>query len=536
MVKTPRIRRAVVAGLLAAVFFAFSSASVASAHASLDNSAPASGATVATSPPQVVLDFDETVETALGFVHLYDSSGERVDGVSNLRQDGSDDSIVRVDLPTLDNDTFVAAYRVISVDGHRVDGAITFKVGEGAPDDVSGVVADALAGGRDDAGVDVAMQIVRIVGYLALALVLAGLFFGLGTTLAVRRWLIIGNAMLAASSLAVLGLQGALIAGDSLGGVFSSDSLDAVLGTRVGEAILVRAIIAVVLLLVAVAWRSPSFMEHPVVRVASVIGFIGLPATYAFGGHAAAVSPLALSVVLSMWHVASVATWFGGLVVLVADGSARTPEHVGWFSKRAVVMVPVAVVTGAAQTLVLTDSVRDLSDLTYGKWLVGKVILVLVMLLSAAVVRKRFIASGVSSLRGVLAAEMAIGLLVLAATSGLVAEPPRDTTGGAPFSTALVQGDIITNVTVSPARVGSVEMHVIISPPGGSLQPVDDARARLSLPSREVPPVEVELLAVGPNHYVGTTQIPFAGEWKLDVIVSVDANNEVLFTTNVKIS
>jgi hypothetical protein len=46
----------------------------------------------------------------------------------------------------------------------------------------------------------------------------------------------------------------------------------------------------------------------------------------------------------------------------------------------------------------------------------------------------------------------------------------------------------------------------------------------------------VELLAVGPNHYVGTTQIPFSGEWKLDVIVSVDANNEVLFTTNVKIS
>jgi copper transport protein len=164
------------------------------------------------------------------------------------------------------------------------------------------------------------------------------------------------------------------------------------------------------------------------------------------------------------------------------------------------------------------------------------VVLVLVMLLSAAVVRKRFIASGVSSLRGVLAAEMAIGLLVLAATSGLVAEPPRDSTGGAPFSAALVQGDIITNVTVSPARAGTVEMHVIISPPGGSLQPVTDSRARLSLPSRDVPPIQVELLAVGPNHYVGTTQIPFSGEWKLDVIVSVDANNEVLFTTNVKIS
>lgn len=529
--KTSRYLWAVLAGLVVAVF----SVSAASAHASLDNSAPPSGATVATSPPQIVLDFDEPVETALGWIRLYDSTGGSIE-VSNLRRDGSDSSIVRVDVPTLGNDTFVAAYRVVSVDGHRVDGAITFKVGEGAPDDVSGVVADALAGGKTDAGVDRAMQVSRLVGYVGLALVLAALFFGLGTSLSVRRWLLWGGGLLAASSLSVLGLQGALIAGDSLTGVFSTESLDAVIGTRVGEAILARGIVAVVLLVLALVWRSQSFAENPVVRVAFVVGFVALPATYAFGGHAGAVSPLVLSVMLSMWHVAAVATWFGGLVVLVVDDSARTNDHVAWFSKRAAVMVPVAVVTGAAQTLVLTDSIRDLPDLGYGTWLVGKVMLVLVMLLSAAVVRKRYLASGVTSLRAVLVVEMAVGLLVLAATSGLVAETPRDTSGSAPFSTALVQGDIITNVTVSPARTGSVEMHVIVSPPGGSLQPVSDARARLSLPSRDVPPIQVDLLAVGPNHYVGTTQIPFAGEWKLDVIVSVDASNEVLFTTKMKIS
>ena len=529
--KVSRFLLALVAGFLVALV----TSSAASAHASLDNSAPASGATVATSPPQIVLDFDEPVETALGYIRLYDSAGAEIE-VSNLRNDGADASIVRVDLPTLDNDTFVAAYRVVSVDGHRVDGAITFKVGEGAPDDVSGVVADALASSGDDAGVDIAMQVVRIVGYLGLALVLAAIFFGLGTTLAVRRWLVVGSAALSVASAALLGLQGALIAGDSLGGVFSAESLDAVLGTRVGEAILARGVIAVVLLVLAAAWRSAAFMENPVVRVAGVVGFIALPATYAFGGHAGAVSPLVVSVMLSMWHVAAVGTWFGGLVILLADSAARNDDDVAWFSKRAVFMVPIAVVTGAAQTLVLTDSIRDLPDLTYGKWLIGKVVLVGVMLLSAAIVRKRYLASGASSLRGVLAAEMAIGLLVLATTSGLVAEPPRDTMGGAPFSTALVQGDIITNVTVSPAKVGSVEMHVIVSPPGGSLQPVADARVRLSLPSRDVPPVQVDLLAVGPNHYVGTTQIPFAGNWKLDVIVSVDANNEVLFTTNVKIN
>ncbi|MEY2628063.1 MAG: CopC domain, partial [Actinomycetota bacterium] len=51
---------------LVAVFIALPAFS-ASAHAVLDNSVPASGATLAESPPQIVLDFDERVETAVGF-------------------------------------------------------------------------------------------------------------------------------------------------------------------------------------------------------------------------------------------------------------------------------------------------------------------------------------------------------------------------------------------------------------------------------------------------------------------------------------
>ena len=64
--KIPRFLWALVVGLVVGLGIS----SAASAHASLDNSAPASGATVATSPPQIVLDFDEQVETALGYIRL----------------------------------------------------------------------------------------------------------------------------------------------------------------------------------------------------------------------------------------------------------------------------------------------------------------------------------------------------------------------------------------------------------------------------------------------------------------------------------
>ena len=173
------LRRPLTRLLLGVALFLFIAPAAASAHAVLDNSVPASGATLAESPPQIVLDFDERVETAVGFVKLFDSLGTRI-ALPSISRDAADASIVRVNVPTLDNDTYVAVYRVVSADGHPVDGAITFQVGEGKRADVSGVIADALSENATDGTVSDAMRGVRLIGYLALALVMAGLVFLLG--------------------------------------------------------------------------------------------------------------------------------------------------------------------------------------------------------------------------------------------------------------------------------------------------------------------------------------------------------------------
>ncbi len=532
-----RFRHAATSVIAAAIVF-FAPAGAVSAHAVLDNSVPASGATLVDSPPQIVLDFDEPVETNLGFIRLFSSDATRVD-LPALARDASDSSIIRVDVPRLDDDTYVVTFRVVSVDGHPVDGAITFQVGEGARIDVTDVVADALAAEGSNGVIDGLSRAVRLAGYLALALMLASGFFLLGgaakqSAAWLARVFSLAGAGTAVTAVALLGLQGASQAGGGVGAAVRWSTLSDISDTRVGHALLVRAALGMVALVVAIPVLR-RLANGAAVRFGVVAAFVVVPLSYAFAGHPGAASPTAVAVAVSMFHVAAVASWFGGLVLLGWSRSLREHGIVEWFSQRAAALVGVAVITGVVQSLIVVDDIRKVLDITYGKVLVAKLVFVGAMLLSAGVVRKRFLESGTVRLRSVLVAEAVLGLLVLTVTSGLVMETPRAAVSSAPFATTLVQGETIVNVTVSPARVGTVEMHVIITKPGGSLEPVADARVRLSSIEREVPPIAVEPAEVGPNHFVANASIPYAGEWKIDVVLVEVDGRESLFTTPIDV-
>jgi copper transport protein len=498
-------------------------ASMVRAHASLDNSVPASGATLVDSPPQIVLDFDETVETVLGFIRLFASDGSRID-VPSIARDAADGSIVRVDVPRLDDDTYVVTYRVVSVDGHAVDGALTFQVGDGPKIDVADVLAEAMAESEATDEVGNAVRAARLVGYLALGLVLAGSLFFLGGVVPeafgrrLRGIIAASSGLLAVASVFLFGLQGAALAGDGIGAAFRWATITDIADTRVGHALLVRIAIAA-LLAICAAIASKTTTTDGALRFFAVLGFVVLPLSYSFAGHAGASGRVAPTVAVSMLHVAAVGTWFGGLVLLAGFDVMRDGATVKWFSQRAGVMVGVAVVSGVVQSLLIVDDVTGMLNITYGKMLVTKVVIVGAMLLAAAVVRRRFVESGVTRLRSALVVEAVVGVVVLGVTSGLVVETPRATVSAAPFATTLVQGDTLVNVTVSPSRVGPVEMHIIVTKPGGSLEPVATAKVRLSSAERNVPPIAVEPAEVGPNHFVATAQIPYAGEWKIDVVL-----------------
>ena len=502
-------------------------AAMASAHAVLDNSVPTSGATLEDTPLQIVLDFDESVESSLGYIKLFSSSGKRVQ-LPAVKADASDASIVRVVPPTLAQDSYVAVYRVISADGHPVEGAITFRVGAGAVSNLASVIETALQDSETSNAVKVAMALMRFISYIAISIVLAGIFFLLGSDAprkGLNRAVVLAGSVLGLSTALLYLLHGMNASGGTWGQIANVSVVKDVFATQVGESLFARIVVSFLLVSVVARWG----------KFVAVFAFATLPFTYAFAGHAAVDSPAALTIALLALHVAAVGVWCGGLILLMFVKDIRTTPIVEWFSQRAAILIAVVVATGVVQALLLMDGIGNLTKTSYGKALIAKVCVVGIMLICAAIVRRRFYESGVSRLRAVLCAEVVVGLVVLSITSGMVAASPRPTVSNAPFSTALVQGDVIANITISPPRVGESEMHVIVSPPNGSLDPVLAIKARFSLVSGSVPPIQAELNAVGPNHFVGYIQFVYPGEWKVDVIVSPDANSEVLYSTQVKI-
>jgi hypothetical protein len=98
-----------------------------------------------------------------------------------------------------------------------------------------------------------------------------------------------------------------------------------------------------------------------------------------------------------------------------------------------------------------------------------------------------------------------------------------------------VQNNIVAELSVVPALVGTAEVHVILTPPGGSLTPAKSVTVQFDLPSRSIPAIPVSMTEIGPNHWIGIVQFPFSGAWNMNTRVSPAPNQTLLFATVVTV-
>jgi methionine-rich copper-binding protein CopC len=112
------------AALLAALFLA---PPPVLAHARLARSQPAARAQIAQGPPRVYLWFSEPIEARFSTATVEGPGGARVDR-GDPRVDSDDPTRLSVGLPALAPASYVIRYRVLSVDGHVVEGEIPFEV------------------------------------------------------------------------------------------------------------------------------------------------------------------------------------------------------------------------------------------------------------------------------------------------------------------------------------------------------------------------------------------------------------------------
>ncbi len=146
----PRPRRRRAALLLAlAIGLWLGSGSGALAHEQLVESSPAEGEVLADSPSEIVLTFTADVLPISPIILVRDSAGNVVHDDEPVVEG----NVVSTQLPKLADGAYQVVWRVVSGDGHPIEGTVGFAVGSAMDPTPSQSPTEAVSGqpGDDDA-------------------------------------------------------------------------------------------------------------------------------------------------------------------------------------------------------------------------------------------------------------------------------------------------------------------------------------------------------------------------------------------------
>ncbi|MFF4452599.1 copper resistance CopC/CopD family protein [Streptomyces goshikiensis] len=392
---TPLTVLALVVAVLALVL---GGAGSAFAHAALSGSDPADGAVLKTDPQYVTLTFTESVSFSDDSLRVLSPENERVNPRPAQHVDGKDNT-ARVELSgKLPQGTYTVAWRVVSADGHPISGAFVFSIGK--PSETAAVVA---TGSPDDTAVGRMYGVFRYVAYSGLALLVGAATFVLvcwpaaGATRPVRRLLAVGWVALTASTVVLLLLRGPYEAAGQVTSVFDPAQLGQTVTGRPGGALIAR-LVLLAATAVSLRWLARQHDGAGLggrVRLAGALLAAALAATWVAAEHASAGIQVALAMPVAALHLLAMGVWLGGLVTLLlllrrrgSDGRDIPASAIGRFSTLAFGAVAVLVGTGVYQSWRQVGSWEALSTTSYGKTLIVKIAVVVLVLWVASFSRR----------------------------------------------------------------------------------------------------------------------------------------------------
>lgn len=520
-------------------------AQAASAHAVLVSSDPPDGARVATQPAEVRLTFDESVGLIPAADEVISGAGERADtGRPRLTAGGT--TIVIPLRPHLPDGTYSATWRVVSADTHIVSGSITFGIGVSPG---AGVAAPA----DHTRGIDVAANVAQGLGYaglVALIGVLAAARMMWPWSQRRRRVRVLawgGWGALLFGTAATFLLQGPRAANGSWSAVARLQDVSVTLGSVFGAELLARTalLFAVAPLLTARAGRALPGRRGDVLRSAAALVLL---AAVAVTGHASVGSDGWLAVPAAIVHLAAMALWLGGLVMLwlvvlpaLRDGSRTLTEaRMRRWSVTAYTCVVCLVVTGEYQAARQISPVQALWTTSYGITVLVKSGLVIAMLAAAALAHRLVVSPAapeptlpavVRAVRRSARIEACIGAVVLAVTAVLVSEAPARTAFGPPVTIAAPLGGDQVSVHVSTTRRGPQSITIHVLSPEGRPAPAQSVTATLSSPDVAALNVTMNKTAADGSSWTSVAAVaPLPGTWTLTVNVALD--EETAYTTS----
>jgi len=518
------------------------------AHGYIVRSTPPDRAVLTRPPNQVQIWFSEGIERRFSSIAVFDQTGQQVDN-GDGRVDERNAAKLVVSLPSdLPPGAYLVKLRPVFIsDGHAVSDTLVFWIGDG-----SGQVAveDATTAANFLEAlwrVLLTLALIVFLGTVATyALVLRPVW---GTPLPLhlmrRSWGMLWGSLLLANVVNVLALLqvAATLFETNIAAVLRDELWNiALAGTNFGDVWGYRAaLLAGMLFIQIIAVQQARNRPHSTYILWLVNGGLALLAlgTLSMISHAAGL-PFwgSLSVLVDYIHLAAVAFWVGGLVVLalllrpmleplpVAERGRVLLALLKRFSPLALVAVSLIISTGIYSASRHLSTPSDIPNTTYGLTLLLKWGLMLPLFGLGAVHfwvldpqrRARF--SRAFPLPTSLRLEMLAALLVLIAAAWLPATPPPVPADARiqiipPAQTVLI-GEYTVTLTVNPGAVGTNAYDVQIDPPL-----IESARLRFFDPERAVYTAPLFLDASDAGYFVGASgEIDAAGIWHASIDLS----------------
>ena len=541
---------------------------LASAHPFLLDSEPGQGQNAPAGTIQIITNYSEAVEIGFSELKVYDANGNQIDN-RDTAYNGGETSLVVTTQP-LEDGVYTITSKVLSkVDGHLVQAAIVFGVGDVKID------SSLLEKQESSETTFIPESIARFPGLVGQTIVLGGVIVSITIWSSQQTRFrevfgdiheqfkgkfskIIGYGVIAtfASNFIMLGVQTWRLEVSPL----------EVIGTTFGTTWLIRMIITIIIIGI---WfwmekkKEISIKGQIPLLVASLI----LIATTTMMGHGAS-TELEAPWILDYAHNLLSSIWIGGLIffafvalptIAKTDNSIKekiTLSLIPRFSGLFIIAIGILIITGPTLLWFLDDNVGSLTESTYGKLILIKIGIAATMIAFGGLYQVKFLKNthdyeklNISKrISKPLKFEAGLGIALLAVVALLVnsslpageiqsADAIQGTFG---YQSILFSENAKFDVKVLPAGIGSNTISVIVS--SFNDKPLGDMsglKIKVSNPQKNIAPIEAEVTENIQNStikYSAETTFGFAGNWQIELEAQrvENSNENTIFNIQIK--
>jgi copper transport protein len=515
--------------------------SPAFSHASLIETRPSQGAVLKVPPDLIIMRFNESIAPlAVSFVN---AKGEILQALSI---EPKEHELHIRPPPDLSRGTTLMNYRIVSADGHPVNGVLNFSIG--SPSSQNPQIASGLS------------PVTATMIWFTRWFFLLALFIGLGG-MTMRVWLwpeteqfhieqrlnrwLPGLGFIAC--LLSIGLNGIDATGADLAALFTPAIW--VEGWHLTSRLtfVLAALILILAFGLTFSWAHLLSAEW---RRFLIVTFLALGSySLTLSGHASTAMPDIVTRPALFIHVMGMAVWAGALPILywlTNENETQLSLYLQRFSLIALPCVSFALLGGLVLAAIQLGQTANLFTTDYGRILLAKVIMVLVLLALAG--WNRFILTAalhhtpktaIIRLRRSLLAEIVLmGFVIALVGLWRFTPPPRtlEDVAKEPFRRHIHTSMAMVDLEIAPNRKGHLKVSLYFQK--GDFTPLypTSVKLYLSKPQIGIEPIEInaDRLIEG-NWETALFFLPQGGNWHIRVDALIDDFTKIILEDDIKI-